>query len=100
MEQIAGVEASELVLPTGPDGYHRAGSGLFVPEKEPTLKLELKPMPELNQPTLLLGAEAINACPDNILEGTETPALMYEPAYLWYDAPAALNRVKIGRAHV
>ena len=89
MEQVAGVEDSELVLPTGPDGYRRAGSGLFVPEKEPTLK----PMPELSQPTLLLGAEAINACPDNILEGTETPASVYEPAYLWYDAPAALNRV-------
>ena len=93
MEQVAGVEDSELVLPTGPDGYHRADSGLFVPEKEPTLKLELKPMPELSQPTLLLGAEAINACPDDILEGTETPASMYEPAYLWYDAPAALNSV-------
>lgn len=76
MEQIAGVEDSELVLPTGPDGYRRAGSGLFVPEKEPTLK----PMPELSQPTLLLGAEAINACPDDILEGTETPASVYEPA--------------------
>lgn len=93
MEQAAGVESSELVLPTGPDGFCRTDSGLFVPEKELTPKLELKPMPELNQPTLLLGAEAINACPDDILKGTETPASTYEPAYLWYDAPAALNSV-------
>lgn len=91
MEQAAGVEDSKLVLPTGPDGYRRAGSGLFVPEGEPTLKLE--PMPELNQSTLLLGTEAINACPDDILERTETPASTYEPTYLWYNAPAALNRV-------
>lgn len=76
MKQAAGVESSELVLPTGPDGYHRADSGLFVPEKEPTLKLELKPMPELNQPTLLLGAEAINAYSDDILGGTEASTLV------------------------
>ena len=93
MKQIAGVEPSELVLPTGPDGFCRTDSGLFVPEKELTPKLELEPMPELNQPTLLLGAKAINACPDDILKGTEAPASTYEPAYLWYDAPAALNRV-------
>ena len=91
MEQAAGVKDSKLVLPTGPDGYRRAGSGLFVPEREPTLKLE--PIPKLNEPTLLLGAEAINAYPYDILEGTEAPASTYEPAYLWYDAPAALNRV-------
>ena len=90
MKQVAGIESPELVLPTDPGDYCRANSGLFVPSG-PTLKLE--PIPKLNEPTLLLGTEAINACPDDILERTEAPTSTYEPAYLWYNAPAALNRV-------
>lgn len=86
MEQAAGVKRPELVLPTDPDDYYRANSGLFVPIR--------KSAPGSGeQPTLLLGAEAINAYPDDILKGTEAPASTYEPVYLWYDAPAALNRV-------
>lgn len=86
MKKLPGIESPGLVLPTDPDDYYRANSGLFVPIR--------KSAPGSGeQPTLLLGAEAINACPDDILKGTEAPTSTYEPTYLWYDAPAALNRV-------